>query len=121
MPRELLFSLTRKDFLIEAKCAGGNGGQNRNRRRTACRIRHEPSGAEGYSCDQREYKQNERAAFERLIERLEFKNWHKMEVARRCGILADIDDRVAQEMKKIRVDIKDSNGRWVEENGTTAR
>lgn len=24
-------------------------------------------------------------------------------------------------LKKIRVDIKDSNGRWVEENGTTAR
>jgi peptide chain release factor 1 len=113
--KELLFSLTRKDFVIEAKRGHGKGGQNRNVTNSCCRIRHLPSGAEAQSQDERSYHQNERKAFLQLIESSKFKLWHKMEVARRIGILKDVDKTVEAEMKKIRIDVKDENGRWIEE------
>ena len=115
MSKELLFSLTRKDFVIEAKRGHGKGGQNRNVTNSCCRITHPPSGATTTSQDERSYHQNERAAFLRLIESAKFKAWHRLEVARRMGVFAKVDEAVTQEMKKIRVDIKDVNGRWVEE------
>lgn len=112
--RELLFKLTRKDFVVEAKHAKGHGGQNVNKRLTACRITHPPSGAVGQAQDQREYKQNEKLAFNRCIETPKFKLWHKMEVSRRIGILKDVDRSVAEEMKKVRVEVK-KDGKWVGE------
>jgi peptide chain release factor 1 len=115
MEKELLFSLTRKDFVIEAKRGHGKGGQNRNVTNSACRITHPPSGAVGTSQDQRSYHQNERTAFLRLIESQKFKIWHKMEVARRVVGESEIKKRVDEEMKKIRVDVKGPDGRWVEE------
>jgi protein subunit release factor B len=113
--KTLLFRLTRKDFIVEAKRGSGKGGQNRNVTNSACRIRHEPSGAEGQAQDERQYKQNEALAFQRLISSAPFKKWHKMETARRLGQLADIDANVEREMKKIQVQVKDENGRWVDE------
>lgn len=113
MAKELLFSLTRKDFEIEAKRGSGKGGQNRNVTNSACRIRHRPSGAEGQAQDEREYKQNEKLAFRRLIESEKFKIWHKQEVARRLGILKDVEAKVDEEMKNVKVEVK-KEGRWVE-------
>lgn len=111
--RELLFSLTRKDFKVEAFCSGGHGGQRANRKHTACRITHEPSGASAVAQDERSYPQNEQLAFRRLIESSKFKAWHSMEVSRRMGIFKDLDKKVDEEMKKIKVEIK-KDGRWVE-------
>lgn len=112
--RELLFTLTRKDFVVEAKRGSGKGGQNRNVTNSACRITHPASGAVGQAQDERAYKQNEKLAFNRLLDTKKFKLWHKMECARLMGLLADVDKKVAEEMKKIRVDVKNSEGRWVE-------
>ena len=49
----LLFSLTKKDFVIEDLTSGGKGGQHANRAHTAIRITHPASGAAGYSADER--------------------------------------------------------------------
>ena len=116
MSRELLFRLTRKDFVIEAKRGSGKGGQNRNVTNSACRITHPDSGAVGQAQDERDYKQNEKLAFTRLVESEKFKNWHRMEVARRLGILSEIDKAVARSMspENLRVEVK-SAGRWVPE------
>ena len=43
--KQLLFSVTRDQFDIQFMRGSGNGGQNRNKRDTACRIRHPASGA----------------------------------------------------------------------------
>lgn len=114
MPKELLFTLTRKDFKIEAIRGSGKGGQNRNVTNSKCRITHEPSGAVGQAQDERDYKQNEKLAFRRLVASDKFKLWHKMEVSRRVGALHDLNKTVAEEMKKIRVEVK-VDGKWVEE------
>lgn len=115
--RELIFRMTRKDFIVQAKTGHGKGGQNRNRRRTACRIFHEASGAEGNAQDERSYPQNERLAFKRLVVTKKFKHWHSMETSRRLGHLENIEDRVEKMMdpKNLRVEVKE-NGKWVREN-----
>lgn len=114
MPRELLFTLTRKDFVIEAKVGHGKGGQNKNRRKTACRITHPSSGAVGQAQDQRQYGQNQATAFRRLIDTKKFQNWHRIEIAKRVGLLKDVKERVEEQMKHVRVEGKNDCGRWVE-------
>lgn len=113
--KQLLFKLTRKDFIVEAKRGSGKGGQNRNVTNSACRIRHPASGAEGQAQDERSYKQNEALAFQRLVASATFKKWHKLETARQLGQLDDIEKTVEVQMKQIRVDVKDKDGKWVEE------
>lgn len=119
MSKKLLFKLTRKDFIVEAKRGSGKGGQNRNVTNSACRITHPSYGAIGQAQDQRDYKQNEKLAFRRLIESDKFKAWHKMECARRMGLLAQVDGAVAEAIKpeNIVVEVK-SDGKWVPENKT---
>jgi protein subunit release factor B len=115
--RELLFRLTRKDFVVEAYTGHGKGGQNRNRRRTACRITHPPSGAVGWSQDQRKYKQNERTAFRRLVESDKFKAWHKLEVCRRLGLMAQAEEEAERQMRpeNLLVEVKGDDGTWTKE------
>lgn len=120
--KQLLFRLTRKDFKIEAFRGGGNGGQNRNVTNSACRITHPPSGAVAQAQEERQYKQNEKTAFRRLLETPKFKQWHKMECARLMGLLADVDKTVETLMqpKNLKVEGKE-NGKWVELNPDTMK
>lgn len=83
MTRELLFSLTRKDFVVEFTKGTGKGGQNRNKRDTAVRITHPASGAVGYCEEERSQLQNKRRAFLRLTETKKFRNWIRLEIAHR--------------------------------------
>lgn len=115
MAKELLFSLSRKDFRVEAFRGGGNGGQNRNVTNSACRITHPPSGAVGQAQDERQYMQNEKLAFKRLLATAKFKIWHQQEVFRCLGILKQIDETVDKQMKEIKVEVKNENGLWQEE------
>lgn len=116
MAKELLFKLTRKDFVVEAKTGHGKGGQNRNRRKTACRITHPASGAVGQSQDEREYKRNERTAFLRLINSTKFKLWHNRMCMEKLGVLRKVEAEVERLMKpgNILVEVQE-NGRWVKE------
>lgn len=80
--KELLFSITKKDFKIDYFKGSGAGGQNRNKRETAVRITHLESGAIGESCEQRNQLQNKKVAFERLINSDKFQVWFK----KKCGL-----------------------------------
>src|SRR5690606_33821561 len=96
--RNIIFSVTKKDLVVETFRSGGKGGQNQNKRDTGVRIRHPESGAVAESREHRTQLQNKKAAFERLVQTPEFKKWHKIEAARRMGTIVDIDEWVEDQM-----------------------
>lgn len=65
--RELIYSLTKKDFITKTFRAGGPGGQNQNKREAGVRIRHPVS-----SRTHRTQTQNRKEAFLRRIKSKEF-------------------------------------------------
>ncbi|KLU61432.1 peptide chain release factor 1 [Peptococcaceae bacterium CEB3] len=114
--RELLFSITKKDFKMQYFCAGGPGGQHQNKTASACRIVHPASGAVGESREERSQHQNRKIAFERLVKTREFQHWYKIEVARRLGRLVDAEKEVEKWMQpeNLKVEGVGENGCWVE-------
>jgi protein subunit release factor B len=117
MGKELLFSLSKDsgDFIVTPFKGSGKGGQKRNKTSSACRISHPASGAVAECQEERYFHVNRQRAFERLLERKEFKAWLKLETARRTGQLVEIEEKVEREMRNVRVDVKDGQGRWVDE------
>ena len=113
-PKELLFSLTRKDFVIEYFNGTGNGGQNRNKVAAACRIHHPASGVLSVCQEERSQKANRERAFTRLTENPAFKKWLELETAKKAGTLADINTKVDREMKNIKMEVRNEAGRFVE-------
>jgi len=108
--RQLVFSITKKDFDIQTFRSGGKGGQNQNKRDTGVRFIHRESGAVGEARDSRNQLRNKRSAFRRCITTKKFKDWYKLEVARRTGELAAMEHRVekavdeAMDPKNIKVE-----------------
>jgi hypothetical protein len=78
--KELLFSVTLDDCDVQTFRAGGNGGQNQNKRDTGVRIIHRASGARGESREFRTQLENKRAALRRMTETIDFKKWVNMKV-----------------------------------------
>lgn len=91
MNKELIFSLTKKDFKIQTFRCGGKGGQNQNKLETGVRIIHEASGSRGESREFRDQFSNKKAAFRRLCESEKFKLWHKIETSK---IIAKKDKKI---------------------------
>ena len=58
------------DLKIEYMRGSGPGGQNRNKRDTACRITHIPTGISARAEDQRTQALNKSEAFRRLAKQL---------------------------------------------------
>lgn len=63
-------SVTKKDLRIEYFRGSGAGGQHRNKKDTACRITHTPTGISASSQEHKSQKQNLRAAWKRLTDQL---------------------------------------------------
>jgi protein subunit release factor B len=89
--RTKVLSVTIKDCDVQTFRAGGNGGQNQNKRDTGVRIIHPPSGAVGVSRDERSQLQNKRLAFKRMAESPKFQRWVKIQHA---GIEARVDEQM---------------------------
>lgn len=87
MAKELLFSLTKKDFRIDTFRSGGKGGQHQNTTDSGVRITHIESGAVGESREERSQPQNKKRAFERLIKSDIFQNWSKIKSAQIMGTI----------------------------------
>jgi protein subunit release factor A len=68
--RELIISLTKKDFKIEWFSGTGSGGQHRNKHANCCRITHIKSGLVGISQENKERTNNQKLAFTRLADKL---------------------------------------------------
>ena len=60
----------KKDLRIEYYRGSGKGGQNRNKRDTACRITHEETGLSASAEEHKSQEQNRKAAFRRLADKL---------------------------------------------------
>ena len=63
-------SVRKSDLKIVAHRSGGPGGQHRNRRSTAIRITHIPTGITAVCADHKSQHQNKMDAFRRLAEKL---------------------------------------------------
>lgn len=63
--------IDKKDLRIEVVRGTGPGGQNKNKRETACRITHIPTGIQAYSQDQRTKESNMRSAMKELERRIQ--------------------------------------------------
>ena len=60
-----------REVVIEPYRAPGPGGQRKNRKETAVRLTHPPSGITVVASERRSQAQNRQMAFERLIEKLD--------------------------------------------------
>ncbi|MFA5026049.1 MAG: peptide chain release factor-like protein [Candidatus Shapirobacteria bacterium] len=112
MPKELLFSITRKDFEIQVFRCGGHGGQKVDKTSSGVRIIHKESGAVGESREERSQALNKRIAFRRLAESPKFKTWHNRkihEVLTNMTIEQKVDKLMTLENLKIEVI---ENGKW---------
>lgn len=113
MSKEKVISLTAKDFEWSYTRGTGKGGQKKNKTSSAVYCTHKPSKSQGYSEASRSQADNKVDAFKKCVNLPSFQAWLKMETARKMGLLAGVDEAVKREMKKIKVEVKDS-GKWVE-------
>ena len=117
MKKELLFSLTRADFDFTYFCAGGPGGQKQNKTASACRVKHEPSGAVAESRVHREQLQNKRAAWKKCVDLPVFQLWLKRKIARdnlSAQERKTQDDKIKRDLASDRVQTEFRvDGEWV--------
>jgi len=118
--KRLLFSVTKDDCDWQTFRAGGKGGQYQNKTETGVRCIHRASGAVGEARDSRSQHANKVEAFKRMTETATFKNWHRLETARRLADYQSIEQMVeeavdvAMQPLNLKTEIKDQQGRWVE-------
>lgn len=115
MTKELLFSITKKDFEVQTFRCGGHGGQKVDKTSSGIRIVHKESGAMGESRESRSQHENKRIAFKRLAESGMFKAWHKRKIYEVITNMT-IDQKVEKLMQPehLKIEVKDEKGRWVD-------
>lgn len=99
--RQLVLSLTKKDFEVSYFSGSGGGGQHRNKHQNCVRIRHDPSGAMAVGQDGKSKDQNKKAAFKRLNETKKFKDWLKIKLSEsymdECALNEKVDRMMCPE------------------------
>ncbi|MBX0320313.1 peptide chain release factor-like protein [Alkalihalobacillus clausii] len=116
MGKELLFSLTKKDFRIDTFRAGGKGGQKQNKTNSGVRVTHLESGAAGECREERSQHVNKERAFIRCVNSDTFKTWHRRKCAELLADRSDVEKKVEHSMREenIRLEVFE-NGMWKEE------
>lgn len=96
--------------------ASGAGGQHRNKKDTAARVQHLPSGAVAQAGEHKSREQNKKAAWRRLSENPKFRAWLHLESARVSGQLAEVERWVEDQMRphNLKVERRDDEGLWTE-------
>ena len=114
MDRKPLVTVTIEDCRVDTYRGSGKGGQKRNKTSSAVRVTHGPSGAVGQAEDGRSQLHNKKLAFGRMARTEKMQKWLRLESSRATGELDRIEKKVEREMRRIRVDVKSDDGRWVE-------
>jgi protein subunit release factor A len=103
--KTLVKTITKKDFQIDFLKTGGPGGQHRNKVETAVRITHIESGLSVVAGDKKSQAQNKKAAFIRLVEKMQ--PWiHKNYAESRPAHQQEMG-RIIRSYKERRNEIKD--------------
>ena len=97
--REHLFSVTKKDFVIEPFKGTGKGGQHRNKTMSCVKIRHRESGAEVIATENRDQRKNKKLAFQRIVKHPKFESWLKLKAAEKCSEGQSIEEWVEEQMQ----------------------
>jgi protein subunit release factor A len=104
----LLFSITKDDFDIQTFSVGGHGGGGKDTSNSGVRLIHRASGAVGEGREHRSNSANRKSAFLKLVKTEKFKNWHRLECARKLRkaveetpteILARVDRMMEEGLK----------------------
>ena len=112
--RELLFSITKKDFELNYFSGTGAGGQHRNKHQNCVRLRHTESGVTSVGQSHRERLSNLREALQNLVKNPRFKVWHTGAINAALGgkdIEAQVDEMMREKNLKIEVQ---EDGKWLE-------
>jgi len=96
--KQKLFSVTKKDFVIEAFSGSGAGGQHRNRHPNCVRIKHVESGVIKTCTKHRSLHQNQQEAFVNLAKDPKFKLWLNRKAAGTLEIESQVDQAVKAAM-----------------------
>jgi len=114
MKKEFLFSVTKKDFVIQTFASGGPGGQHQNKTQSRVRIVHKESGAVGESREERHQGQNKKIAFERLTKSPKFRIWlnkKAFEVISGKTIEEKVEEQIQE--KNLKVEVRDDSNKWI--------
>ena len=78
--------------------AGGNGGQNQNKRDTGARVTHIPSGISAEAREERSQLQNKKVALQKLAENKLFKAWCAAQLSALEQGYKSVEDKVNKMM-----------------------
>lgn len=117
MSKQLLFSLTKEDFIFETFRAGGKGGQNQNKVESGVRITHPESGCVQECRETRSQWENKQRAFERLTKQKKFRDWIRIKAAR-VSMLTPSPEQIEKEVdemmneKNLKIEYGDGKSGW---------
>ena len=111
--KNLLFSISKKDFKIEYFSGTGAGGQYRNRHKNCVRLTHLDSKTTVTGQSNRERLSNVKEAFKNLIKHPKFKLWHSQKV-QECLSGVTLAEKVHEMLKPYNLKIEgiDKEGKW---------
>jgi peptide chain release factor 1 len=110
--KELLFSITKKDFDIDFFSGSGAGGQHRNKHQNCIRLRHRDSGVAVTGQNHRERSANLKDALNSLVGNPKFKLWYNgklQEVITGKSVEQKVTDLMRPENLKIETK---KDGKW---------
>jgi len=106
MGKELLFSITKKDFTLTWFSGTGAGGQYRNKHQNCCRIKHNETGIIGTGQSNRSQVANQREAFTGLTSNPKFKIWLNRKIFEMDLDVEEVNKRVDEEMREENIQIE---------------
>jgi len=119
-PKDLLFSLTKKDFTLTCFSGTGAGGQHRNKHQNCVRLKHNETGVIVTGQSHKSFEQNKKEAINNLWNNAKFNVWFNLKVRKSMDELdgrESIEEKVEGMMspENIKIEGKNETGQWSED------